>query len=177
MKRHALVITCLLAGTPALAQSVGEKTGLNSLIGTSPTTEDFVLQAAISDMFEIQSSQLALERTDDKTKAYAQQMISDHEKVSGEMKGMVTGGKVKATIPTALDGSHQSKLDKLKELKGADFTKRYHDEQVTAHKNAVDLFQRYANGGENAELKAWAAKTVPALEHHLKMAQDLDKQS
>ena len=82
---------------------------------------------------------------------------------------------MKAELPTALDSSHQSKLDKLKDLKGDDFTKQYHDDQVTAHKNAVDLFKRYAEGGENADLKSWAGKTKPHLDEHLKMAQDLDK--
>jgi putative membrane protein len=175
MKMHALIVAGLLAATPALAQSVGEKTGVNSLVGASPSTADFVTQAAISDMFEIQSSQLAAERGDDATKKFAQQMVADHQKTSSEMKTMVQGGKVQATIPAALDSTHQSKLDKLKGLKGNDFNKQYHSDQVKAHKDAVDLFQRYAKGGDNAELKAWAGKTQPALEHHLQMAQQLDK--
>jgi putative membrane protein len=66
-------------------------------------------------------------------------------------------------------------LDKLKGLNGDDFTKQYHDNQVTAHKDAVSLFQRYGKGGDNDQIKNWASKTVPALEHHLQMAQDLDK--
>ncbi|WP_194075251.1 DUF4142 domain-containing protein [Methylobacterium durans] len=172
---HALIVAGLLAATPVLAQSVGEKTGVNSLVGASPSTADFVTQAAISDMFEIQSSQLAAERGDEATKKFAQQMIADHQKTSSEMKAMVQGGKVQATIPAALDSTHQSKLDKLKGLKGNDFNKQYHSDQVTAHKNAVDLFQRYAKGGDNADLKAWAGKTQPALEQHLQMAQKLDK--
>ena len=175
MRTHAIIVACLLAATPALAQSVSEKTGVNSLIGVSPSTADFVKEAAISDMFEIQSSQLATERSDDATKTFAKQMIADHEKTSSEMKAMVQGGKVQATLPTALDSTHQSKLDTLKGLQGKDFTKQYHDDQVKAHKDAVDLFGRYAKGGDNSDLKAWAGKTQPALEHHLKMAQDLDK--
>jgi putative membrane protein len=39
----------------------------------------------------------------------------------------------------------------------------------------VSLFERYANGGDNPDLKAWAGKTLPALKHHLEMAQKLDK--
>ena len=175
MKTHFLVAACLIAATPALAQSLSEKSGLNTLVGTSPSTADFVKEAAISDMFEIQSSQLAAERADDATKTFAKQMIADHEKTSTEMKGMVQGGKVQATPPTALDSTHQSKLDTLKGLQGKDFTKQYHNDQVKAHKDAVDLFQRYAKGGDNPDLKAWAGKTQPALEQHLKMAQDLDK--
>jgi putative membrane protein len=46
---------------------------------------------------------------------------------------------------------------------------------VSAHKDAVSLFERYGKGGDNPDLKAWASKTLPDLQGHLKMAQDLDK--
>lgn len=171
----AVGVTLAVSGMTAVhAESVGEKTGVNSLVGIAPSTQDFVTQAAISDLFEIQSSKLAAERADDKTKLFAKKMIEDHEKTSGELKAAVQSGKVKAELPTALDSAHQSKLDKLRDLTGADFTKQYHDDQVTAHKNAVDLFKRYAEGGNNPELKSWAEKTKPHLDEHLKMAQDLD---
>ncbi|MER2267848.1 DUF4142 domain-containing protein [Methylobacterium oxalidis] len=180
MKKHLLVAACVAAlavpaATPSLAQSLSEKSGLNSLVGAAPSTADFVKEAAISDMFEIQSSQLAAERGDDATKTYAKQMIEEHQKTTSELKGLVQGGKVQATLPTELDSAHQSKLDKLKGLQGNDFNKQYHSDQVKAHKDAVDLFGRYAKSGDNAELKTWATKTQPHLDHHLKMAQDLDK--
>jgi putative membrane protein len=60
-------------------------------------------------------------------------------------------------------------------LSGADFDKQYVSDQQSAHKDAVDLFDRYAKGGDNADLKAWAAKTVPALKHHKEMADKLPK--
>jgi putative membrane protein len=186
MRKIALAALCLLLTSPALAESndktvgeraksVGETTGVNSLIGVAPTTEDFVKEVAISDMFETQSSKLAEEKSDAKTKTFAQKMVADHTKTSEELKGLVTGGKVKAELPTALDSTHQSKLDTLKGLNGEDFTKQYQSDQVSAHKTAVDLFKRYADGGDNADLKAWAAKTRPHLEEHLKLAQDLQK--
>ena len=160
---------------PTVAQSPGEKTGANSVLGISPSSADFVTQAAISDMFEIQTSQLALQQSNEPTKAFAKQMITDHEMTSGKMKAMVQGGKVQAQIPTVLDSTHQGKLDKLKGLKGDEFTKQYQNDQVTGHKNTVDLFKRYASEGDNPELKAFASKHLPHLEKHLKMAQDLNK--
>lgn len=66
-------------------------------------------------------------------------------------------------------------LDDLKELQGEEFTKQYHSDQEDVHEDAVDLFKRYGDEGENADLKAWAAKTRPALEHHLQMATDMNK--
>jgi putative membrane protein len=170
-----IALGCLLFAAPALAQSAGEKTGINSTLGITPTTPDFVKQVAISDMFEIESSKLAQQKGNAGEKTFASQMVSDHTKTSTELKGMVTGGKVKADVPTALDSSHQSKLDKLKGESGKDFSSDYDSMQVSAHKDAVSLFERYAKGGENADLKNWAGKTLPTLKHHLDMAQSLKK--
>ncbi len=164
----------LLAG-PALAQSAGEKTGVNSVLGIAPTTADFVKEVAISDMFEIQSSKLAQDKGNASEKSFASQMITDHTKTSTELKGLVSSGKVKADLPDALDSSHQSKFDKLKGESGKDFSSDFDSDQVSAHKDAVSLFERYAKGGDNADLKDWAGKTLPALQHHLEMAQNLGK--
>jgi putative membrane protein len=107
MKRTLILASILLAtaGSAALAQSTAEKTGVNSVMGVAPKTEDFVLEAASSDMFEIESSKLALERSDEKTKGFAQMMLADHQKTSDELKAMVTSGKVKASIPTAMSSA------------------------------------------------------------------------
>ena len=175
MKTLAFATICLLVAAPALGETVAEKTGINSLTGTSPTTADFVKEAAIGDMFEIQSSKLAEEKSNGKTKAFAEKMVSDHTKVSAELKKLVADGTVKAELPTALDSSHQSMIDKLKGLKGNDFDKQYHSDQDSAHKDAVSLYDRYSKGGENAKLKSWTATTLPTLQEHYKMAQDLDK--
>ncbi len=161
---------------PAAAESLTEKTGVNSLIGVSPSTQDFVTEAAVSDMFEIQSSRLALQKAGDQgTKDFAQTMITDHGKTSAELEALVASGATKANLPTALDSSHQSMLDKLKSLNDGDFTKQYHDDQAQGHEDAVDLFKRYAKGGKDQKLKDWAQKTLPTLQHHLQMAQALDK--
>lgn len=175
MKRTAIVLGCLIFATPAFAQSVAEKTGVNSTLGLSPTTPDFVKEVAISDMFEIESNKLAQDKGNAAEKSFASMMVTDHTKTSTELKGLVSSGKVKAELPTALDSAHQSKLDKLKDLNGADFSSNFDSYQVSAHKDAVSLFERYAKGGDNAELKSWAGKTLPTLKHHLTMAQNLEK--
>jgi putative membrane protein len=126
MKTLILVTTLAavaIAG-PAIAQSVGERTGVNAALGVAPKTEDFVKQVAISDMFEIETSKLAQQKAAaGPVRSFASQMEKDHTKTSTELKGLVSGGKVKVQLPTALDDSHKSKLDKLKGLSGADFDK------------------------------------------------------
>src|SRR3981081_1436936 len=175
MKRSMNVLGFLLLAGPALAQSAGEKSGVNSALGISPTTADFVKEVAISDMFEIESNKLAQEKGNAPEKTFASQMVTDHTKTSTELKGLASSGKVKAEVPTALDSSHQSKLDKLKGQSGKDFSSDFDSVQVSAHKDAVSLFERYAKSGDNAELKEWAGKTLPTLKHHLEMAENLKK--
>ena len=170
-----LAAAAVVFATPVLAQSVPEKSGVNSTLGISPSTQDFVTEAANSDMLEIESSKLVAAKGDAKDKAFADQMIKDHTATSDELKGLVSRGKVQVNLQAAMDKAHGAKLDKLNSLSGADFTKAYEDMQVSAHKDAVSLFERYAKGGDNVDLKAFAAKTLPHLREHLKMAQDLNK--
>jgi putative membrane protein len=165
----------LLAAGPVPAQSIGEKTGVNSALDIAPTTGDFVKEVANSDMFEIESSKLAQEKGNAREKTFASQMVTDHTKTSTELKGLVTDGKVKAELPTVLDSSDQSKLDKLKAANGKDFSSDFDSYQVSAHKDAISLFERYAKGGDNADLKNWAGKTLPTLRQHLEMAENLKR--
>ena len=170
-----LALGCLLLVSPVLAQSVGEKTGVNSALGISPSTPDFVKQVAISDMFEIESNKLGEQKGNAAEKSFASQMVKDHTKTSNELKELVASGKVKAELPAALDSAHQSKLDKLKSKTGKDFSSDFVSMQEDAYEDAVSLFERYSKGGDNADLKNWAGKTLPALKHHLEMAKALSK--
>ena len=177
MKNYVRVLglAAFLFSSAALAQSAGEKTGVNSTLGIAPPTADFVKEAAISDMLEIESSKVAQQKGNADEKKFAEQMIADHTKTSSELKSMVSRGDLKAEIPSGLDSSSQRKLNKLRDAKPEDFAAQYDPMQVSAHKDAVSLFERYAKGGNNAKLKDWAGKTLPTLQHHLEMAQALDK--
>src|SRR6202000_3550798 len=98
MKKFTISVAALalLAGSPVLAQSVGEKPGINSALDISPTTADFVKEAATSDMLEIAAARIAEQRGDADDKKFAAQMITDHTKTSSELKGLVSTGEVKA---------------------------------------------------------------------------------
>jgi len=154
-------VLILAAGCGLLASVALAQTG-------APSAQDFVTKVAISDMFEIQSSQLALSKqADTDTKPFAEKMVQDHQKTSTELKALVEGGKVKATLPSALDAEHQTMLDDLKAKSGKDFDQSYDQVQLKAHRDAVALFEAYAKGGDNAELKGWAGQTLPHLKEHL----------
>ncbi len=175
MKKLAIILaaTTILSG-PVFAQSVGEKTGVNSTLGIAPKTQDFITEAANSDMLEIAAAKVAQQKGNADEKKFAAQMIADHTRTSADIKQFIDSGVVKAELPTVLNSSSQSKLDKLNNVKPDEFSATYDPMQVAAHEDAVSLFERYAKGGDNAKLKDWAGKTLPALQHHLKMAQDLE---
>jgi putative membrane protein len=168
-------LAVLLLSPAVMAQSVGEKTGVNSALGIAPTTADFVKEAATSDMLEISAAKLAEEKGNAEEKKFAAQMITDHTKTSSDLKQLVSSGDVKADIPASLDDASQKKLDKLRDAKPADFASEYDPMQVSAHEDAVSLFERYAKSGDSLKLKDWAGKTLPALQHHLDMAKSMNK--
>jgi len=168
----AIVAAGLLTST-ALAQSVGEKTGVNSVLGVAPKTADFIKEAATSDILEIEAAKVAQQKGNPTEKKFAEQMITDHTKTSQELKQLVDGEN-KSALPTGLDDSSEKKLDRLRDTKPADFASEYDPMQVNAHKDAVSLFERYSKGGDDPKLKDWAGKTLPALQHHLELAQEMN---
>jgi putative membrane protein len=174
--KKAILAVALAAAlsTSVSAQSVGEKSGVNSTFGIAPKTEDFIKEVAMSDMTEIEAAKIAEQKGNADEKKFAAMMVTDHTKTSNELKSMVTG-EMKSAIPSALDDASEKKLAKLRDAKPEDFAATYDPMQVSAHKDAVSLFERYAKGGDNNALKDWAGKTLPALQHHLEMAQALDK--
>jgi putative membrane protein len=132
--------------SPVSAQSAAEKTGVNSALGISPTTADFVKEATKSGMLEIEAEKLAQQRGRGDVKTFADAMVRDHTKTSNEIKAMISSGAVKATAPTMLASKAQGKLGASKKAKN-DFASNYADMQVSAHKGAVSLFERYAKSG------------------------------
>jgi putative membrane protein len=176
MKRSLAIIalSAVFISSAAFAQSAGEKTGVNSALGIAPKTADFIKEAATSDMLEIEAGKIAQQKGNADEKTFAGEMITDHTKTSSELKGLASGDMA-AAIPAALDDSSQKKLDKLRDAKPEDFASEYDPMQVSAHKDAVSLFERYAKGGDDPKLKDWAGKTLPTLQHHLEMAQEMNK--
>ncbi len=174
MRKVGLAITaCLLLTAPAVGQSIGEKTGVNSVMGITPKTADFVREVASSEMFAIQSSQLAAFKTQGDVLAFANQMQTDYAKTMNELKSLAQQAGV--TVPLEMSGSQQNMFDELNSLSAKKFAKQYLKDQVRVHKGAISLFKRYGKRGENAQIKDWANQTLPTLQHHLGMAQQLNK--
>jgi putative membrane protein len=135
-------------------------------------TDAFVSNASQSDMYEIAAGNLAQTRAKSAdVKAFGKMMVTHHTAMMNEMKPLVTAaGKTPAA---ALDQRRQGMLDNLKGATDAAFDTAYLTQQVAAHQEALTLMKGYADHGNDAGLKAGAAKAVPKIEGHLADAQKL----
>jgi len=136
---------------------------------------EFAVSAADAGILEVQVGTLALTKaTSSIVKQFAQTMIDDHTKANEELKDLSEGKNI--TLPTILSEKHKKKVSDLEEKSGSDFDKEYSDLMVKDHKDVVDMFKKAADKCNDAELKAWAAGKISALEHHLSMAENVKKQ-
>jgi putative membrane protein len=140
----------------------------------APSTPDFVQKAAMSDMYEVQAGKLATEKgQSDVVKQFGQQMVDAHTKTTEDLTGIVKSKNIKVDLPTKLDAKHQKLIDDLNSAPAKDFDKTYANQQVDAHQEAVHLFKKYGAKGDDADVKQFAEKTLPTIEHHLEDAKKL----
>jgi putative membrane protein len=141
----------------------------------APSTPDFAQKAAMGGMYEIQAGRIAAEKgQSDAVKQFGQKMVEAHTRVDEELKGIVAAEKINVTLPTALDAQHQKMIDDLNKASPADFDKTYTKQQEDAHEEAEDLFEDYAEDGDNAALKSFAAKVLPMIKQHKEEAEKLE---
>jgi len=123
-------------------------------------------------MREVELSKLALRKsTNSKTKSFAQMMVNDHSKANSELKSIAESKAME--LPTTLDKEHAAAVKGLAAQAGAAFDQAYAKQMVSDHQKAVTLFKQEASDNNDAELTAFARKTLPAIETHLQMAMQL----
>ncbi|PAU97215.1 DUF4142 domain-containing protein [Paracoccus salipaludis] len=138
------------------------------------TAQDFVNQAASGGLFEVQSSELALQKSQDaNVQEFAKQMITDHTANNQEL--IATAQAEGLTVPTQISSPQAELMQTIQGAEGDAFDTAYVQAQTTAHETAVTLYQTYAQGGDNQALVAYAQKSLPALQQHLEHVQGMAK--
>ncbi|MEJ0056801.1 MAG: DUF4142 domain-containing protein [Bacteroidota bacterium] len=135
---------------------------------------EFAVNAADAGMLEVRLGELAQKNAySAQVKSFAKMMVTEHEKANEELKG---GANQKGiSLPEYLSTHSQSKYDDLSKKTGKEFDDAYTEAMVKAHKEALDLFQKEAADGKDADLKAWATAKVSVIEHHLDMAKQTEE--
>ena len=169
MKSHSL--TLLSTAALALAVSLGAQAQTTAKL--SGQDKSFLKDAAEGGNAEVSGSQVALSQSSSAdVKSFAQMMVDDHDKAGTELKGLAEQKGVKVSdTPSTLK---KAEIKMLSERKGSSFDQHYADSiGVKAHEDTIKLFQKEVDKGTDPDVKAWAAKTLPALQHHLEAAQAL----
>jgi putative membrane protein len=133
----------------------------------------FMMTAAAGGMAEVEMARLAQERgSSDAVKQYAQRMIDDHTSANQELMQVASTKGI--TLPTGPDAKHMALMERLRGLTGADFDRTYIKEAgVKDHENMEKLFRNETTKGKDADVMAFATKTLPAVQDHLRMAREL----
>jgi putative membrane protein len=169
MKTNSLT----LLSTAALALAVSLGAQAQSPAKLSHQDKSFLKDAAEGGNAEVSGSQVALAQSSSAdVKTFAQMMVDDHGKAGAELKGLAGQKGVKVSDTPSIAKKTEIKL--LSERKGSSFDQHYADSiGVKAHEDTIKLFQKEVDKGSDADVKAWAAKTLPTLQHHLEAAQAL----
>lgn len=134
--------------------------------------QEFVNKAASGGMFEVQSSELALERTQNAdVQSFAEMMITDHSANNQEL--MSIAQEQGLTVPAEIAGQPAEHMQAIQAAEGEEFDPVYIEHQIAAHESDIDLFQTYAEAGDVEPLVSYAETTLPILQQHLDQAHEL----
>lgn len=137
------------------------------------TSSAYMEMAHSSDMFEVQSGQMALQMSRSApVRAFAQMMVNDHTAMMNKMMAMAGGmGMNMASMP--IMPKHAAMLQRLRAASPADFDMMYKREQMMAHEEAMMMHKAYAAKGDSAKHRAMAAQAVPKIKMHMSRAKAL----
>ena len=170
----ALGLAACGGSEPAASNAVPTEAASDATPAIDQGTVDFVQKASLANMFEIEASKIALERSKvQAVKDFAQMLVDGHTASLTELTSLSSSTMV--TPPTTLDTHFADELTKLREAKVEDFDDVYIDQQTEVHENSRDNLKGYSENGVDAGLRAFAAKTVPTVETHLETVRALDK--
>jgi len=165
MKYYAFVTAMAASGiwlSGAMAQNANRM--------EQPTDRTFDAKAAQGGLAEVQLGNLAIERgMNQRVKDFGRRMVNDHTKINNELQSVATSQGV--TLPTTVDAADQAEMTHLSSLSGAAFDRAYMEYMVNVHKQDIAGFEHEANHGNDPQMRAFASKTLPILNEHLKLAE------
>ena len=163
-------------GTTGGTETTGTVTGTGSTGGSASTLsdgdKDFATKAAQGNIAEISGGATAAQKgTSPEVKAFGNRMVNDHGKALDELKQLAQNKGI--ALPTDVNADQKAQADKLSKASGKDFDKQYAAAMVEDHEKDAKEFEKASKSAQDPDLKAWAAKTLPVIQDHLKMAKDM----
>lgn len=142
--------------------------GTNAAAAMPADAAGFANAVAASDLYEIESAKLAATKAGSaELREFAQHVRTDHEKSTADLKAAAAKASPPVTVTAALDPEKQAMIDQLRSASGADFDRRFIDQQTNAHQQALALLRNYVGSGDSQPLKDFASKATSVVEGHL----------
>jgi putative membrane protein len=136
--------------------------------------QEFLTKAAQGGLAEVELGTLAVQKAASaEVKAFGNQMVTDHSKANDELKALAA--QKGFTPPPEPNQEQKDLIAKLSAKSGKDFDKEYMKAMVEDHEKDVKEFEKASRDASDPDVKAWAAKTLPTLQHHLQMAKETEK--
>jgi len=130
----------------------------------------FANNAAQGGLAEVEMGRLATQRAGDASvREFGARMVADHSAANAELKSVATRKGIQ--LPGEVGSNQKSEIEKLAKMSGPEFDKEYMSAMVKDHEEDVKEFETQAKDGNEADIKAFAAKTLPTLQDNLRMAQ------
>ena len=173
MKIMTIAIALALAGasTTAVAQTPPPPPPAEAKTQAMP----YVMAAGQSDLYEINSSQVALEKSQNpEIRRYAEMLIKHHQKTTAATMKAAAKAGITPPPPMLAPGAVTS-VNELQTASAADFDRLYLGQQVPAHQAALDLHQSYAKDGDQSALRSSGRKAVPIVKQHLAAAERMQR--
>jgi len=179
LKRKLLgtaAIVAALAVSPAFAQTNQDQLQPTALQLAAADVQkqdvDFAKDAAKGGLTEVRLGELATQKAaDGDVKAFGQRMVDDHGKANDQLKSIAQQKGIE--LPADLDDEGKALFDRLSALDAAAFDQAYVQQMVSDHQKDVQKFQQEADAGQDPDIKAFAAQTLPTLQDHLQQIQGI----
>lgn len=143
----------------------------SSLVMADVDAEDFIEEASAKNISEIEAAKLALDKsTYPAVKTFAQKMITEHSANNTELRSLATRKKVELSDDAELTSKAKAAI--LKQRDGESFDVAYANNQVSAHKDAIEFYKEAAKSKDN-DVRTFAVATLPKIQHHLQDAEKL----
>jgi putative membrane protein len=178
-----LMLTAAAAGQSSSGTRTGapSRSGASSQGGSSTSStklsaadEKFVKEAAEGGVAEVQLGRLAASNAmNPEVKQFGQRMVDDHGKAN--MQLMTIANQKNIAVASDLTGKHKDEYDRLSKLSGAQFDREYVRLMLADHQKDVAEFRKQSTSAKDSDLRSFASQTLPTLEQHLMMVQQLSR--
>lgn len=166
MKKGFWTLLCLWLMT-SIAQPVHALEG-----ALSPAGKSFIRDAASVGMMEVRLGRVAQDNGYlQEVKSFGERMVLEHSQASQQLNAIAAQRNL--ILPVQLERKHILMLARLSKLAGIEFDRKYMQTMVKNHLNSIALFKKALKKVQDPDLRAWTVATLPVLQQHLQMAQEV----